>query len=148
MDWRPAHDGRAALGSGRAWVYLVSGDVSADGEEVTAVRLTRWLRPNQTAKMFPTAVTLAAEAAARNVIVFPIGRGPGRPAGEPELAALMAMAKDYAERFEAGGDLEAYPHWRQPLPVLDLADNIEILMAEVGLALDPPAQRPAAEDGQ
>jgi hypothetical protein len=145
MDWRIIHDGLAAVGTGRVYVYLVSGDVSADGSEVTAVRLTRWIRPTE---VTAAAVTLVAEEASRNVIVFPLGRGPGRPGGALEVAAHMDVARLFAGRFEAGENLDGYPHWQQPLPVLDLADNIEILMAEVGLALDPPAQQPAAEDGQ
>lgn len=50
--------------------------------------------------------------AARNVIIFPLGRGPGRPAMEPEVAALMAAARLHAERFEAGESLEGYPQWQ------------------------------------
>lgn len=57
------------------------------------------------------AARLALEAV-RSVIVFPLGRGPGRPGGEPEMAALAAMAKDYAEKFERGEDLDGYPAWR------------------------------------
>jgi hypothetical protein len=49
----------------------------------------------------------------RTTIVFPLGRGPGRPGGEPELDALAASARVFAERFEAGEDLERYPAWRQ-----------------------------------
>jgi hypothetical protein len=53
-----------------------------------------------------------AVEAARNVVVFPLGRGPGRPGGEPEMAALMEAAKTWAERFEAGESLEGYPAWQ------------------------------------
>jgi hypothetical protein len=62
-------------------------------------------------------VAVVAREAARNVIVFPLGRGPGRPGGDLELAALAAMAKDYAERFEAGDDLDGYPAWRHAAAV-------------------------------
>jgi hypothetical protein len=58
----------------------------------------------------------------RTMIVFPLGRGPGRPGGEPELNALLESAKTFAERFEAGGDFEDYPAWRQHGTVHESAD--------------------------
>lgn len=69
----------------------------------TEVRLTR----------FSHGILLnAVVEAARNVIVLPLGRGPGRPGGGPELAALVSSAKVFAEGFEAGESLADYPHWR------------------------------------
>lgn len=46
-----------------------------------------------------------------SALVFPLGRGPGRPGGEPELDALVASAKVYAERFESGESMVG-PDWR------------------------------------
>lgn len=138
MDWRIIRDGLAALGSGRAHVYLVSGDVSADGGEVTAVRLTRWTRPVALDRTFLPAVAQAAEQAARNVIVFPLGRGPGRPCGEPEIAAHMEVARLYAERFEAGEDLDGYPAWQRPLRARP--GDVRALVGEIEDALKD--QRP------
>jgi hypothetical protein len=46
-----------------------------------------------------------------SALVFPLGRGPGRPGGDPELDALVASAKVYAERFEAGESMVG-PDWR------------------------------------
>lgn len=99
MDWNEMSG--FWIASGRQHVYLV------DVDEVLGVRLTRWLaRPNQ-------AATEVARQAARNLIVFPMGRGPGRPAGEPELAGMAAMARDYAERYERGDSLPGYAAWFQ-----------------------------------
>jgi hypothetical protein len=134
MDWRVIHDGLAALGSGRIHVYLVSADMSADGAEVTAVRLTRWIRPNPSAAASLAAVTLAAEEAARNVIVFPLGRGPGRPAMGLEVAAHMDVARLFAGRFEAGESLAEYPQWQQPLRALADGD-VDVLVEEIEVAL-------------
>jgi hypothetical protein len=131
MDWRIIHDGLAALGSGRIHVYLVSGDVSADGGEVTAVRLTRWSRP---AAVTAATIALVAEEAARNVIVFPLGRGPGRPGGAPEVAAHMDVARLFAGRFEAGESLAEYPQWQQPLEALADGD-VQVLVEEIEVAL-------------
>jgi hypothetical protein len=94
MDW----DGSDRLVSarGKTDTYLVFGDERE-------VRLTR--------HRSVVYVNRAYEAA-RNVIVFPLGRGPGRPAGEPELTALMGVARLYAERYEAGESLDGYPQWQ------------------------------------
>jgi hypothetical protein len=98
MDWEavPCGELTQLVAYGSAQVYLVAADE-------TGARLTRWRRRSP---------SFTEAQAARNVIVFPLGRGPGRPGGEPELAALAAMARDYAERFEAGEDLPGYPAWR------------------------------------
>jgi hypothetical protein len=106
MQWDILPDGLGAVGRGRRDFYLVTGDAGPDGREVTSVRLTRWHGADG---LFPA---LVADEASRNVIVFPLGRGPGRPAMEPEVAGLMSTARGYAERFEAGEDLEGYPAWR------------------------------------
>jgi hypothetical protein len=94
MDWNGSD--RLVSARGKTDTYLVFGDERE-------VRLTR--------HRSVVYVNRAYEAA-RNVIVFPMGRGPGRPAGEPELAAQMAAARLFAERFESGEDLEGYPHWQ------------------------------------
>lgn len=99
MRWMNSKDGVFAYGV--SWGYLV-----VRGE--TDVRLSRFsvdlVASNLTA-------AVAAETM-RNVVVFPLGRGPGRPGGEPELAALTEAAKGYAERYEAGESLEGYPAWQ------------------------------------
>ena len=128
MDWASINDDTAGIGYGRNWTYLVTADLTADGREMTGIRLTRYNpRPN------PSAREIATEAAA-NVIIFPLGRAGGRPAMVPELAALMEAAKTYAERFESGHDLPGYAAWRHPLVtrsgrVLSEAD-IDALVAE------------------
>lgn len=101
MEWSRLPDGSGIIALGADTVYLVSPD--RQNGDATGVRLTRYrsLRP-----------TGAAQEAARNVIVFPLGRGPGRPVGEPELAALTESAKVYADRFEAGESLDGYPYWQ------------------------------------
>ena len=58
-------------------------------------------------------VAAVVAEAARSVIVFPLGRGSGRPGGEPELDALMEAAKVYAEHYEAGESVEHYPAWQR-----------------------------------
>lgn len=100
MRWITSKNGVFAYGV--SWGYLV-----VRGE--TDVRLSRFsvdlVASNLTA-------AVAAETM-RNVITFPLGRGPGRPGGEPELAALAEAAKGYAERYEAGASLEGYPAWQR-----------------------------------
>jgi hypothetical protein len=110
MEWNWLPDGSGIIAPGAADVYLVTEDMNSHGSDVSAVRLSRWTaRPN------PSAVEVATEIM-RNVIILPLGRGPGRPAGNPEVRALLDMAKSYAERYEAGTPLEGYPAWRRPLP--------------------------------
>jgi hypothetical protein len=102
MRWMPGQDKVFAYGV--SWGYLVL-------RSETDVRLSRF-------SIELAARDLSAGVAAevmRNVIVFPLGRGPGRPGGEPELNALMESAKAFAERYEDGGDFEGYPAWQQPL---------------------------------
>jgi hypothetical protein len=106
ISWQVLPGSTDAVGYGWRDAYLVSGVASADGSEVTAVRLTRWRCADSG---FPV---LVADAAVVNLITFPMGRGPGRPAGQPEVDALMRTARDYAEKFEGGGDLEGYPAWQ------------------------------------
>jgi len=100
MRWMNSKDGVFAYGL--SWGYLV---VRSDRD----VRLSRFsidlVASNLTA-------AVAAETV-RNVIVFPLGRGPGRPGGEPELAALVKFAKDFAEQYEGGRGFEEYPAWRR-----------------------------------
>jgi hypothetical protein len=108
VDWNWLADGSGIIASGERDVYLVTQDHSKG--EATGVRLTRY-RPWVSAPR-----TEVAAEAARNVIIIPLGRGPGRPAMEPELAALMESAKVYAGRFEAGESLKGYPAWQHVQP--------------------------------
>jgi hypothetical protein len=114
MDWASVRDDTAGMGYGERWTYLVTADMSADGEEVTAVRLSRY-----STQVIPRVSEAALDAAA-NAIIFPMGRGGGRPGGllALEIASLMEMAKAYAERFEAGESLEGYPAWQHRRRVL------------------------------
>lgn len=102
MNWYPIGATPGVYGWGEGITYLVS---ILEYE----VRLTRFRSPGT------SPLDMAVEAA-RNVIVFPLGRGPGRPGGTPELAALAVSAKLYAERFEAGEDLKGYPYWQRERP--------------------------------
>jgi hypothetical protein len=110
MKWEILSDGTGAYARGRSRrVYLAATYTSAGGSRVAGVRLT-W---------FPEAVPMhepMAEALAvmRNTVVLPLGRGPGRPADEPEVAALVEMARAYAERFEAGESLPGLTGWQHP----------------------------------
>jgi hypothetical protein len=53
-----------------------------------------------------------ATGVTRTAVIFPLGRGPGRPGGAPELAALAEAAKTCAERYDAGESLDGYPAWQ------------------------------------
>lgn len=85
---------------GHAHGYLVM-------PEAAGVRLSRF----SIARVASEETVAAIAEAARSVIIFPLGRGPGRPGGEPELTALTETAKAHAERFEVGEDL-AFPGWQ------------------------------------
>jgi hypothetical protein len=98
MHWYEIGASRGVYAWGSGTTYLVS---VLDYE----VRITRFRSPGT------SPLDMAVEAA-RNVVTFPLGRGPGRPGGEPEMAALMEAAKTWAERFEAGESLEGYPAWQ------------------------------------
>jgi hypothetical protein len=100
MDWMTGRDG-LKFAYGARWGYQVI-------RSETEVRLTRF----SVASVAANLCAVVAREAASNVIVFPLGRGPGRPGGEPELAALAESAKVYAERYEAGESLPGYPHWQ------------------------------------
>jgi hypothetical protein len=105
VDWNWLPDGSGIVASGERCVYLVVTE-SVLGR-VRAARLTRWeARPN-------SSVTAAAAEIARNVIIFPLGRGPGRPGGALEVRALIDAAKRYADQFEAGQSLDGYPAWQR-----------------------------------
>lgn len=107
MDWHEIGTSRWSYGWADGVTYLVA---VFDRE----VRLTRFRLPFAS-DGDAEQLELAAEAV-RNVITFPLGRGPGRPGGEPELAALAESAKTFAERYEAGESLEGYPAWRHERP--------------------------------
>jgi hypothetical protein len=98
VHWYEIGASRGVYGWGDGVTYLVS---VLDHE----VRLSRFRSPGT------SPLDMAVEAS-RSTIVFPLGRGPGRPGGEPELAALAESAKGFAERFEAGESLDGYPHWQ------------------------------------
>jgi hypothetical protein len=102
MDWGIMDRAGTERAWGADWTYVVT-------RTETCVHLARF--PAESAVLL-----LAVAAVMRNVIVFPLGRGPGRPGGEPEMAALVASAKTYAERFEAGEGLEGYPAWQHERP--------------------------------
>jgi hypothetical protein len=101
MQWMKGQAALYAYGSEHGYLVI---------REETAVRLTRF---RIAAGADGLAAVVALEAA-RNVIIFPLGRGPGRPGGEPELDALAESAKMFAETFEGGADLDrdGYPAWR------------------------------------
>jgi hypothetical protein len=99
MRWMNSKDGVFAYGV--SWGYLV---VRGETEVILSRFSVDLVASNLTA-------AVAAEAV-RNVIVFPLGRGPGRPGGDPELDALVTSARVYAERFESGESLEGYPAWQ------------------------------------
>lgn len=109
MEWEVLHHstGEVSLVTyGRRDRYAVVVAQAPDGSP-SGVTLTRW--PIEHAAHDPY---MQGAAAARNAIVFPLGRGPGRPAGEPELDALLSCAKVYAEAYEAGEDLSGYSCWQ------------------------------------
>lgn len=135
IDWYEIGASRGKYGWGDGVTYLVS---VLDHE----VRLTRFRSPGT------SPLDMAVEVA-RNVIVFPLGRGPGRPGGEPELAALAASARTYAERFEGGADLEGYPHWQHGQPGRSVArrhfhEPFEV-ERECRELHEPPAEDPLAD---
>lgn len=101
MKWMTGTDWACAYGD--EFGYLV----------VTTERDVRLSRFSIFAAGQGLAARLAAEVA-RSVIIFPLGRGPGRPGGALELAALAESARTYAERCEGGESLEGYPAWGKP----------------------------------
>lgn len=104
--WLPGREGY--VGSGQTDVHLIT--VDRDDGRVTGVRLTRWRGAGGAmGDSWETAL-----AAARNVIILPLGRGPGRPPGEPEVAGLLDAAKRLACKYEAGEPLTDHPAWRNP----------------------------------
>ena len=100
MDWMNGKTAAFAYGAEHGYLVLTS---------EREVRLCRFSIAAGTEGL--TAVT--AREAAETTIVFPLGRGPGRPGGQPELEALAVSARGYAERFEAGQDIDGYPHWQR-----------------------------------
>jgi hypothetical protein len=108
VDWMRSQHGFFAYGAEDGYLVLVS-------EE--GVRLTRFSIAAGAEGL--TAVT--AREAASTVIMFPLGRGGGRPGGAPELAALAEVAKVYAEAYEDGqevtfevaGGRRPYPGWER-----------------------------------
>lgn len=95
MEWHAGEGTLCAYGTKHCYLVIT---------EENAVRLFRFsyldVRP-----------AVVAREAAESTIIFPLGRGPGRPGGAPELAALASAAKVYAERYEAGESLPGYPSW-------------------------------------
>jgi len=123
MEWTYLENGPGQGAGGKAFRYAVVPDVSASGLEV-GVRLTRW--PVETRMHDPYQ---AGAEALRCAVAFPLGRGPGRPGGAPELAALAEVAKGFADAFEAGQDMAGYPAWQHG-PAL----SVTAVEGECGLA--------------
>lgn len=111
MEWIDVSNGspfRAVAANGELHAYQVFSD------STHTVRLTRWAHTGiPSPEGMSDFVLDFARNVSRNTIVFPMGRGPGRPGGEPELDALVEYAKTYAERFEAGQDIDGWPHWQR-----------------------------------
>jgi hypothetical protein len=111
MEWIEIDTGtryRLLAANGESHAYEVFTDVN------DAVHLTRWTHTGTPLPEDMSAFVLEfARQVARNAIVFPMGRGPGRPGMAPELDALVEAAKVFAERFEAGQDIDGYPHWQR-----------------------------------
>lgn len=91
--------------------------------EATGVRLSRF----SIACVASDAAVAAIVGAVRSVIIFPLGRGPGRPGGEPELAALAETARRYAEAFESGLDLDGYPAWQHEHAEVSTPEDVGLL---------------------
>jgi hypothetical protein len=100
------------------------------------VRLTRWSwRESDIATM--------ARQAARDVIVFPLSRGPGRPPARPETDRAVKDAKSLADLYEAGGI-----EWRGPETVPALPPRREsavLLRMELSGHPDPEDVRHLTE---
>jgi hypothetical protein len=99
MDWISGQSCDFAYG--REHGYLVV-------RENSGVRLGRF----SVAAVAEGLHAVVAREVLESAVIFPLGRGPGRPGGELELAALAESAKVFAERFDVGGDFENYPAWR------------------------------------
>jgi hypothetical protein len=112
MEWVDDAEPGGEVAEGEFYAYLVVVESARHGVVLTRFRKGHLGNPGVP---FPLAV---AGDAARNAVFFPLGRGPGRPGGEPELEALVATAQLYAEHFEAGESLEGYPAWQQPRVIL------------------------------
>lgn len=109
MEWEMLHHSNGELSLvtyGRRDRYAVV-VAQAPGGEPCGVTLTRWPVEHDAHDPY-----MQPAAAARNAILFPLGRGPGRPAAEPELDALLSCARVFAEAYEAGEDLPGYPRWQ------------------------------------
>jgi hypothetical protein len=109
MEWVDDAEPGGEVAEGEFYAYLVVVESARHGVVLTRFRKGHLGNPGVP---FPLAV---AGDAARNAVFFPLGRGPGRPGGEPELEALVATAQLYAEHFEAGESLEGHSAW-QHLP--------------------------------
>jgi hypothetical protein len=108
MRWAWLSNGEGFIGAGQENVYLITPDL--DAGLVTDVRLTRWrVAAGGRADSWETAL-----AAARNVIILPLGRGPGRPPGKLEVTGLLDAAKRLACKYEDGEPLTGHPAWQHP----------------------------------
>jgi hypothetical protein len=100
LPWRELDENTVyAHSAGTRQQYLVGAMYGKDGP--TAVRLCRV--PETVPMHEPLAEVRAALA---TELVFALGRGPGRPAGEPEMRGLVIQAQQLAERYDLGEDLE------------------------------------------
>lgn len=102
MHWIKARGGTCEFAYGLEHGYLVV-------REESGVRLGRFSVDAASRDLHAVVALEVLESA----VVFPLGRGPGRPGGEPELDALVASVKVYADVFESGESLEGYPRWQR-----------------------------------
>lgn len=102
MDWeRPDGHTFCAHSTQSRLRYLIVRD-----DDSMTVRLCR------VPETLPLHVPMAeAREALRTEIVLVALRGPGRPPGEPEMRDLLTRARDYAERYDRGEDLQ-YSGWQ------------------------------------
>jgi len=130
LEWRELADGAMASGREHAYLIVTPGPEDLAAGLIVTVRLTRWLRGVSDAPL-----RIAREALV-NVIAVPLGRGPGRPAGEPELALAVSVLRRMAQGYEDGASLPGCPAWQQ----LALADS------DAEVAADAAGQRAAFAD--
>lgn len=134
MNWEKLVPGHRYAATGHDWGYLTALSCDASGD-VLAVVLTRW--PASFAGRGDLSFAQVAANVAVNTIRFPFGRGPGRPGmrTDGEIAAMFALAQEYAERYEAGEDLPGYAEW-----------TYRRLPAGFGPPADVPPDAPRFED--
>jgi len=100
ISWTVLAEGDGAAGLGEQHCYLVSGDA-----ETGVIRLSRWRSGAED----------ACWQVLRNLVMIPLGRGPGRPAAGPEMIAAMTQARHFCERWEEGWPVGTAPTWTDVL---------------------------------